>query len=91
MDDSKIEEEARRLVDGDRQDAYGPPEENLFMIARFWTFYLGTQINWGFTAKQVAEMMVLLKLARNASGPTHRDNYVDMIGYTIIAERLSHQ
>uniref|UniRef100_A0A6M3LQ83 Putative structural protein n=1 Tax=viral metagenome TaxID=1070528 RepID=A0A6M3LQ83_9ZZZZ len=94
MEETKIEsieEEARRLVNVDRQDTYGPPEENLLMIARLWTLYLASQIKSGISAKQVAEMMILLKLARNVSGLPRRDNYIDMIGYTIIAERLGCQ
>ncbi|MDU0991272.1 MAG: DUF6378 domain-containing protein, partial [Enterococcus faecium] len=45
-------------------------------IAVFWAMYLDTAV----CARDVANMMVLLKVARNKAS-WHRDNWVDIAGY----------
>lgn len=57
-------------------------EAQLEMIARFWTTYLGIPI----TENKVAEMMILLKVARaTCRKVTREDDYVDMCGYAALA------
>lgn len=79
-----IEQEAREIIYGDREKTYGHPAKNIEHIAALWSAYTSTTI----TADQVCDMMVLLKLARLKNNPTHRDSLVDMIGYTLLKERI---
>ena len=50
MVDATVAVDAIRLVDEDRNDSYGPPEENLGRIAAMWSGYIGKEI----TAQDVA-------------------------------------
>lgn len=82
---SDILMEAASLVSIDRHEKHGEASENLGNIGALWSFYLGTPIS----AKQVAMMMVLLKVARTKTGAPTSDNYVDMAGYAGLAGALS--
>lgn len=74
---SEILETAKRCVCGDREQDYGSPESNFERIAEFWSTYSG----YPFTAKDVAAMLALLKIARISSGHAKADNWVDLAGY----------
>jgi hypothetical protein len=37
--------------------------------------------------KDVAALMMLVKVARFANDPTHRDNLIDICGYAALVER----
>jgi hypothetical protein len=86
-----ILKEANAIIYGDREKTYGHPSRNLVTIAKMWTAYLvasraiTTENNIG--AKDVAAMMVLLKTARLANNPDHRDSLVDICGYAALIER----
>lgn len=71
-----ILEEAKSIVTGPRQRAYGPPEINHSRTAQFWSTYLGMTI----TPRQVCEMNALQKLSRQCNGHSH-DSHVDIIGF----------
>lgn len=71
-----ILENARKCVCGQREEDYGSPENNFQLIARFWELYLGTAVD----VTDVANMMILLKVARNAGG-SKLDNWIDIAGY----------
>ena len=74
---------AEKCVCGGRDGDYGTPEDNFGTIAKLWTIYRGTT----FTAKDVAMMMALLKIARIRSGHYSADSYVKaMINNTNILE-----
>lgn len=77
-------EEALKIVTKDRQNAYGTPEDNFNCIAGLWSAYLGHPI----TAKQVAILMILLKVARAKANPDYADNYVDICGYAACGAEL---
>jgi len=81
--DPSLLKEAAALVNGDRQQAYGPPEGNLGRIAALWSAYLDTPVS----ASDVAQLMALVKIARSVH-IYKRDNYVDAIGYLLLAEGL---
>ena len=83
MIDPSMLAEAAALVNGDRQESYGKPEDNLGRIAHMWSAYLATAVS----ASDVAQMMVLLKIARSVN-TYERDNYLDAIGYIVLAEAL---
>ena len=73
--------EAHKIVNGERQDQYGNPENNFNRIASYWSTYKGVV----FTAHDVAMMMALLKVARIQSGSATDDSYKDLCGYVALA------
>lgn len=77
MKRAEILEAAKTCVCGEREKAYGSPENNFERIAGFWSAYLG----YGVSPKDVAAMLALLKVARIASGHAKEDNWVDLAGY----------
>lgn len=77
-------EEALRTINGERQDAYGAPEDSFKQIAALWEAYLGTKV----TPVMVADMMQLLKIARERHGRGKRDNLVDNIGYALLSAKM---
>jgi hypothetical protein len=83
-----ILKEAHAIIYGDREKTYGHPSKNLNTIAVMWNAYLnakpgGDEVN----AKDVAALMMLVKVARFANDPDHRDNLVDICGYAALVER----
>ena len=60
-----------------REKEYGNKLKNHDNIAKLWSAYKDIE----FTARDVAVMMALLKIARIHSNPTHMDNWVDACGY----------
>ncbi|WP_078323634.1 DUF6378 domain-containing protein [Mycobacteroides salmoniphilum] len=79
-----ILQEAERLINGDRQDTYGPPSDSFREIADLWATYLDTEV----TAHDVANLMILMKVSRSKRG-FHRDSYVDIGGYAGLTEKLT--
>ena len=84
-----ILKEANAIIYGDREKTYGHPSKNLETIAVMWNAYLKAKSTKGnsLNAKDVAAMMMLVKVARFANDPTHRDNLVDICGYAALIER----
>lgn len=68
--------EAGQVINGERQDAYGNPEDSFTDIADLWGWYLGRPL----LPSDVAIMMALLKFAREKH-QHKRDNVVDACGY----------
>lgn len=75
--------EAEKAVLTDREADYGAPEDTFAQIANLWATYLYTDI----TPKDVANMMILLKIARAANG-NKNDNYIDIAGYAACAAEI---
>lgn len=73
-------QQAIDIINGERQDVYGSPEDSFSKIADYWTTYLGDQMTDRITAEDVALMMVLFKIAREAN-QHKRDNIIDAAGY----------
>jgi hypothetical protein len=88
-----ILKEANAIIYGDREKTYGHPSRNLETISKMWEAYVCARKNPfdELTPKDVAAMMVLVKVARFANDPTHRDNLVDMCGYAALIERCDEQ
>lgn len=84
-------EEAHKVIYGDREDTYGDPGKNLRTIANYWTNHLNAKYGQiaPLTPDDVCVMMVLLKQARLANSPKHRDSIVDTIGYMALADRIN--
>ncbi len=77
------------VINGDRQDQYGSPEDSFMVIAHRWTDYL--RIRYGLkgdlSSADVAFMMADLKMARQMN-QNKRDNLVDAVGYLGILDDL---
>lgn len=98
MDKKSVLKEAEDIIYGDREKTYGHPSKNLATIAQMWSSYInsaveplynvdGTEITLEIEPKDVAILMMLVKVARFANDPTHRDNLVDICGYAALVER----
>jgi len=66
--------EASRLINGDRRDQYG--DSTFRTVATMWSAYLGIEVK----PYQVADLMILLKIARNSHAPK-ADTFADVAGY----------
>lgn len=84
MKRGEILDAVKKTITQDRQDTHGDAENSFAQIGKFWSEYLGVTV----TAQQVAEMMVLFKMARQMTNPAHADNLHDLIGYAAIAAEL---
>lgn len=81
--DPNILREAERITRGDRNDDYGSPAVEHQAISDLWSVIIGQRV----TALQVADCMILLKIARNQHR-RKRDNYTDIAGYADCAWRI---
>lgn len=72
----RILNDAHALINGERHTQYGKPDESFRRIAIMWGAYLDVKI----TAADVAFMMALLKLGRQAN-KYKLDNLIDAAGY----------
>jgi hypothetical protein len=70
--------EAARLISSERNEQYGPPEENFDRISRLWSVVLGVEVS----KEDVAMCMIALKMARYASRSGYQpDTWIDIAGY----------
>lgn len=76
-------QQAHEVIHGDREQTYGDAGKNLRVIAEYWSIHLtattGEKIT--LTPADVCGMMILLKQARLANSPNHRDSLLDIAGY----------
>lgn len=75
-----ILDEAKTIINGEREGQYGKAEDSFERIACLWSAYRGDH----FSKIDVAVMMILLKLARVDSGVYKQDNWIDICGYAAI-------
>ena len=80
MNREQILETAKKTVCHDRNEQYGEPEDNFWRVAKLWSSYFGDALKRAITARDVANMMILFKIARNAAAPKD-DNWIDIAGY----------
>ena len=61
--------EAIDIINGERQDVYGSPEDSFALIAEYWTLYITSRIDPEdeLSASDIAIMMTLFKIAREAN------------------------
>lgn len=78
-----ILDEAQKIVEGSRNDDYGPPERNHARIAQLWSAFLGVEIS----PRDVCAMMILVKVSRDRNAPK-RDNAVDIAGYAYLMDKM---
>lgn len=72
--------EALRITKEDRQNQYGPPNQDFARTAALWSALFADKMTTPFEARDVAMAMICLKLSRE----THqkkRDNSTDIAGY----------
>lgn len=84
MDRKEILNKAEEIINGDREGTYGKPEDSFARIAQLWSVYL----NHDISSVDVANMMVLLKVARNAGGVYKDDNWIDICGYAALGGEI---
>jgi hypothetical protein len=84
-------DEAGKIVNGARRKDYGTPEENFARIAKFWQAYMENtgRAEAKITAADVSPLMRLMKEARLCETPSHRDSFVDIIGYTLTGAEIN--
>lgn len=83
---SRLFEEVLKTVMGPRQDTYGSPHESFQQIADLWEAYLRRRAEGTIGPQDVANMMILMKVGRSATGGKHHDSTVDIIGYAALKE-----
>lgn len=92
MKRAEILREAAKCVCGGREQDYGTPENNFEAIACYWSEYLkkatGVSEKIRLTAKDVAAMMALLKIAR-ISTSNKADSFIDLAGYAACAGEIA--
>lgn len=85
--------EAINHITGDRDETHGPMKKNHQNIADLWNAYLSVRLRnplgGDLTPKDVALMMVLLKVARTKLGDHNLDDYTDMAGYAGVAGEIA--
>lgn len=84
MKRNDVLDNAKKIINGERQGTYGNAEDSFSIIAQMWTAYLGKDI----TADDVANMMILMKVARNSSGVYKDDNWIDICGYAALGGEI---
>lgn len=86
-----ILDEAKKCITGQRKDDYGSPEDNFCVIAELWSTYISSVCNLDIiiNAKDVALMMILLKIARASNKHYKEDNFIDMAGYAACAGEIA--
>lgn len=82
---------AIELVGGARDREHGSKVKNHNNIAVLWTAYLSIRRNplAPLSALDVAEMMVLLKVARTQTGALNMDDFIDQAGYAGCAGEIA--
>lgn len=80
----EILSKAKSIINGERQGTYGDAEDSFQTIADMWSAYLNTEIS----SEDVANMMILMKVARNSSGVYKDDNWIDICGYAALGGEI---
>lgn len=92
MTRSEILKKAEECVCQSRQASYGDVENNFSNIAKLWNIYLDgvcdVRSEYVIYPEDVAIMMILLKIARIASGHQKDDNWIDIAGYAACGGEL---
>lgn len=88
-----ILDEADGLINGDRRTAYGDPRVSLNAVASLWDTYMSVRfgITLGLNAEDVCQLMALLKLSRELTGESKRDNLVDQAGYIGLVGKIRYE
>ena len=76
-------EEAKRLINADRNKEYGEPYDNFTDIASMINVILRSVLKEGERVKveHVAMIMIIVKLSRMTTSPRKLDSWLDIAGY----------
>jgi len=82
-------EQALEACTGGRQLNYGRPEANFQRIADLWNTWIeikhikndDPEVSEFLSSWEVPVLMILMKLARLANTPEHKDSWLDIAGY----------
>ncbi len=85
---ARILNESEQLINGDRAQDYGDPNENFGRIANLWNAQFGHKLSEPFTTQDVAYALIHLKMSRLANAPGHRDSLIDVCGYAALSGEL---
>ena len=83
--------ETHKIITGERQNSYGKPENSFNLIKDLWNDYLvanqerTTNKSIYIHSIDVANLMILFKVARLLGQKPTRDTYLDIQGYAAIA------
>lgn len=84
---------ADSIINGERQDRYGTPENSFPILADLWNAFLtAIAVNKQYpvlSSQDASIMMALMKIARISNGTQQRDSFIDAIGYLAIAGELA--
>jgi len=89
--DLTILDEAKNIVAGARQKAYGKPEDCFENIGRAWAAELSMWLKIrvpDIPGRVVSHMLSGMKLVRDCNEPK-RDSLVDIVGYSLCASRFN--
>lgn len=89
MERGQILDKAKAIINGERTQQYGEPENCFRTIAGFWNVYMFARGNNIVTDKDTAIMQALMKIAREAHGAGKEDNIIDACGYLALAADMS--
>lgn len=82
----RLLDQAAELITGPREEAHGDAQAMASRTAALWSAYM----DMPFSPADVMAMMALLKLARGIAGDaSHRDHWVDALGYMALAGELT--
>jgi len=84
----EILEEARSLINRDRQATYGTARDSFGRIGKLWGAYLNTT---PFEAYEVAAMLALMKISRTVVTPEKGDTWTDLAGYAALGGELANE
>jgi len=86
---NEILDKAKECVGSSREENYGKVENSFQTIANLWEAYLqGRPSVLPILPKDVAVMLILLKIARISSNVAKCDNWVDIAGYSACGGEL---
>lgn len=85
--DETVAEEADRLVNGDRNEDYGPPWEDFTRTAKFASVLLEKKLTEPIEPREVPLLMIAVKLSRLVQSPLKRDSLTDLVGYALTYEQ----
>jgi len=81
-------DEAKALIYGDRNEAYGHPADDYARTAGLWSALLGSKLREPISPGEAILCMICVKLSREAHRPK-RDNRVDLAGYAGCLQRVA--